>query len=716
VLLACIGLAVGYGALASRNAQSLARDRAKDIAVVITTRLADSLRYRVDDVCFLAGAVGRDPSAGHVRPMMDDIQSRRPEFAWIGVAGADGVVFAASGRLLEGVDVSARPWFQRGRSGRAVLDVHEAILLARQLPKPSDGSPLRFLDVVCPVPGGTAVLAGHLHVEWARRAIQETAGPAIARLGARVIVHATNGDEVVAMGAMPANLPDDALIAADSRMVSDGDVGLGWRVVVQVQPSAVWHEVETWRTNIVIGGLVAAILTFAGTLLIARRLTLPLRRLAREASAARVPHDIASADGPGEVREIASAFRTLLANLGQERVGLEREVARRTRDLERARERAEQVSASKSSILAMASHDLRQPLHGALLLLSALRRRLRGSEEAEIAARIEAAMLSMQTMFTGILDLSRIEAGVLVSQPADIAIGPLIDAIGAEFRAAAEAKRLTLRVLPTSLHARADPELLAMVTRNLVSNAVKFTDGGRIIVGCRRSGRRFVELVVADSGPGIAIDRQADIFEPYERAGASRAAGHDGLGLGLAIVRRLAGIMGGEVRVRSRPGHGAVFAVRLPAAERAAASNGRRTGPIAAAAERPSMALVIDDDPLVRDAVALVLGDRHLDVRTAGSCAEAVALVEGGVHPDLMVVDYDLGDGPNGLDTVGRIEARLGSVARVVIVTGASDAATLARLQQSGLEWLVKPVDPPVLLAAAGLDPEHADALGPGDA
>jgi signal transduction histidine kinase len=709
--MASLGLAVGYGALASSNARALARDRAQDISAVIAARLGNSLRDRLDDVCFLAGAVGRDKSAAHVGPMLDDIQARRPEFAWIGVAGADGIVAVATRHVLEGVDVSARPWFQRGRNGRAIIDVHEAKLLAGQLPKPADGSPLRFVDVVCPIPGGDAVLGGHLYVEWARRTIQETAGLAMARLGARVVVFADNGDEITETDAMSADRPNDGLITAESRVARGDDVGLGWRILVQVRSDAVWSEVEKWRANIVIGGLLASLLTFAATLLIARRLALPLRRLAIEAPAARVADDIGSTNGPREVREIASAFRALLENLGQERSGLEREVARRTRDLERARERAEQVSASKSSILAMASHDLRQPLHGALLLLSALRRRLRGSEEAEIAARIETAMLAMQTMFTGILDLSRIEAGVLVPQPADIALGPLLDAIGAEFRPAAEAKRLVLRVLPTSRHARADPELLSMVVRNLIANAVKFTDAGRIVVGCRRSGHRFVELVVADSGPGIATDRLADIFEPYERAGASRAAGHDGLGLGLAIVRRLAGIMGGEVRVRSRPGHGAIFTVRLPAAESAAAASGKRIGSMTRTTMRPRLALVIDDDPLVRDAVALVLRDRDLDVRTAGSCAEAVALVEGGLHPDLMVVDYDLGEGPSGLDTVGRIEARLGTVARVVVVTGASDAATLARLQKSGLEWLVKPVDPPVLLAAAGLDPQHAPAL-----
>ncbi|MEO7009748.1 MAG: ATP-binding protein, partial [Caldimonas sp.] len=375
-------------------------------------------------------------------------------------------------------------------------------------------------------------------------------------------------------------------------------------------------------------------------------------------------------------------------------VELDRRVAARTLELEAA-------NAAKTRFLATASHDLRQPVVTIGLLVGLVREQV-GALPAVRAMvdRIYDAVGSMEALLNGLMDLSRLEPGTLKPRLQPVPLAWIFDAIGLHEQPAAVLKGLRLRFRPTDLVVTSDPVLLDQIVRNLVGNAVRYTERGGVLVGARRRGDT-VRVEVWDSGVGIAEDAQARVFEEFMQLANPGRDRIKGQGLGLAIVRRGARALGHPLGLRSRPGRGSCFSIELPLATQALPP-GVATAPAPAPLQGRSLWL-IEDDSAVRDALELRLARWGAKVVALGSIADvrrqlATCVASGASLPALIVSDQRLPDG-SGLDCIALIRAQAACEVPAVVVTGDTAPADLARLDASSLSVLHKPFRPAELLA-----------------
>lgn len=373
---------------------------------------------------------------------------------------------------------------------------------------------------------------------------------------------------------------------------------------------------------------------------------------------------------------------------------LEGLVAERTAALQEARAEAEKASEAKSRFLAAAAHDLRQPMQALMMFIDELSYRPLGETERHIVTKVKASARSLSHLLNGLLDISAIDSGAIQPRCADIPLATALEGIEARFAGPAEAKNLALTVLPTRASVRSDPVLLLRILSNLVSNAVRYTEAGRVLVGCRRQGSEVL-VQVCDTGIGIAPEQLPLIFEEYYQGANPGRDRRHGTGLGLAIVERLAGLLGHSVEVASRPGHGSVFTVRLPLAECPdAAHGGCPAEPVADGGG--ALVVVVDDDAEVRQAIARSLKNRRYAVLPAASTREALDLLRwAGRAPAAIVADYRLAEGETGTQTIRALRALHPSVPMVTIVL--SGEQRLAETLDEGVELLRKPVSPSAL-------------------
>jgi signal transduction histidine kinase/CheY-like chemotaxis protein len=339
----------------------------------------------------------------------------------------------------------------------------------------------------------------------------------------------------------------------------------------------------------------------------------------------------------------------------------------RNENLAKAAERAER---DKTRFLAAASHDLRQPMHAISLLVGMLRPGASGTER-EVVERLERSVEALDAQFNTILDLSKLDAGVVRPAVAECALRSVFDSIEVRFAPQAAFKNLTLAVFRSSAIVATDRAALERLLGNLVSNAIKYTRQGKVLVGCRRRGARL-QIAVWDTGVGIAPENQQRVFEEYFQASAAPRDRSEGLGLGLAIVRRLARLLGSEVEVASIPGRGSRFALEVPFvryARTAAPAPGQAS--VSAHALAGKYILVIDDEPDVRFGTESVLRQWGCRTASAGSLGELAALLERELRfPDAIVADFQLADGRTGLDAIAAVQGHSGEPTPAVIVTG----------------------------------------------
>jgi signal transduction histidine kinase/CheY-like chemotaxis protein len=353
-----------------------------------------------------------------------------------------------------------------------------------------------------------------------------------------------------------------------------------------------------------------------------------------------------------------------------------------------ARDAAEAANRAKSGFLAAASHDLRQPLHALGMFSRALADHAHDADGRALVERITASVSALEALLSALLDVSKLDAGVVVAHPRDFPVRPLLDRLIDECMPQALESGLSLAVVCGDAIVRSDPMLLERIVRNLVTNALRYTDSGGVIIGCRRRGVHF-SLEIWDSGRGIPADQLDRIFEEFYQVDSPSRDRIRGLGLGLAIVRRLAELLGHEVQVASRPGHGSVFRVLVPGGD--ARAVGAVEEPAPCASMTGKRVLVLDDERDVRDATARVLAQWGCIVVTAGDRETAIRRCTSA--PDAMVVDFRLGNGGDGLDAIRAVRARFGLVP-ALLVSGASNAADLARIEASGVPLLHKPLPP----------------------
>ena len=364
-----------------------------------------------------------------------------------------------------------------------------------------------------------------------------------------------------------------------------------------------------------------------------------------------------------------------------------------------ARDWAEKANRGKTGFLAAASHDLRQPIHALGLYMGSLRHRTLEAGAREIVDRMDGSVAALESLLNALLDISRIDAGVLVPQPRPFDLGALLHRLADEFsrEAAASALRFSVRVGGTGqASATADPMLVERVLRNLIANAVKYTRSGGVLVTCRRrgagGGSPQWRVEVWDTGPGIAPDEQERVFDEFYRAGNPERDRCAGLGLGLSIVRRLARLMKLPLALHSRPGRGSRFVLDVPAYMHAMCA-------VAFTEEKeslPKMVIaVIDDDAEVRDAMRSLLHSWQCDVLDGSDADEVLRLVRAGhAAPRAVVADLRLLGGRDGVAEIARLREAFGADLPALLVSGDSAPERVRVMQDSGLPWLAKPVSP----------------------
>ena len=365
--------------------------------------------------------------------------------------------------------------------------------------------------------------------------------------------------------------------------------------------------------------------------------------------------------------------------------------------LEMAKQQSELANVAKSRFLAIASHDLRQPLQTLALLQGLLVKAVEGKKAQGLVAKLDDILGAISGMLNMLLDINQIEAGVVRAEMADFEVNGMLERLKNEFTYHAYGKGLVLHVVPCGRSIRSDPRLLEQMVRNLLSNALKYTKRGKVLVGCRqRPGMLSIE--VWDTGVGIPNEDLQAIFEEYHQLNNAHRERNRGLGLGLSIVERLGKLLGHRVRVRSCPGKGSVFAIEV-----ALASDGLAPHPVQARADidnvilatdhRTGSILVVEDDPEMRELLKLSLTDEGHRAATAADGLAALDLVaHGTIRPDLVLVDYSLPNGLNGLQFAAQLRKKLNWEIPVVVLTGDISINTLRDVARQDCVQLNKPV------------------------
>lgn len=397
----------------------------------------------------------------------------------------------------------------------------------------------------------------------------------------------------------------------------------------------------------------------------------------------------------------APALALVVGRQFVEGLGLRFENMSLIEDLRLQSARADQANRAKSSFLAAASHDLRQPVHALGLFVGALGEQRLGGEARRLTDHIAGSVGALDTLFTVLLDVSKLDAGAVEVRPETLRVGPMLERLAQDYAGQAAAKGVALRVVGCSAVVVSDPVLLERVLRNLISNAVKYTDTGRVLVGCRRRAGQVV-VEVLDTGRGIAPDQIELVFEEFHQVdnpGRDRAKG---LGLGLSIVRRITPLIGADLELRSEVGRGSVFRLALPRGAAKDLPALATSGLATTGALRTGLILVIDDEAAIRQAMSSVLGGWGHQVRVAGSAGEMLVQLGDGGRPDLIICDYRLPGGETGVTAIRQLRAAIGRDVPAMLVTGEIGEDQLRDAEASGHLVLHKPVPNARLRAAIG--------------
>lgn len=380
---------------------------------------------------------------------------------------------------------------------------------------------------------------------------------------------------------------------------------------------------------------------------------------------------------------------------------LQQQIAQRERierDLREARDAAEAANRSKDKYLAAASHDLLQPLNAARLLISTLRERRLPAAEQLLVERTHQALEGAEDLLTDLLDISKLDQAAVKPDPAVYRLDELLAPLVSEFQSVAEAAGLELRVRFGDFALFTDLRLMTRILRNFLSNACRYTERGSILLAARRRGDQL-RLEVWDTGRGIAADRLDSIFLEFNQLDVGRAADRKGVGLGLAIVERIAKILGYRVQVQSRPGRGSRFSIEVPLADRVPL-------PISLQAPQPGTGnplpgrrlLVLDNELSILESMAALLGQWGCEVLTATDQAAALAVLQGRA-PELILADFHLDHGVTGCQVVQQLREHFQQPLPAVIITADRSDQCRRALQQLGAPLLNKPVKPGKLRA-----------------
>ncbi|MDH5823483.1 PAS-domain containing protein [Luteimonas sp. RD2P54] len=650
-----------------------------------------------------------------------------PRMAWVG-EGPFGLAWLAPDALF-----GLTGWSRLGRAVGATLFVGTlATVLAAMLDRRERGGPLRGIDRRALGNAGRRFLAQGLVESLLRDAPAE--GPVPARLesrmerelsavlgsaSARLLLDAArreSGPDLETVAAIVGEASQDLRFNQRVLEAALENMSQGISVVDAELRLVAWNAryaelfgfpPELLRVGVPVealvrfnlaGGLLGAVAVDeevgkrlrhmrAGTPYIAER-RFPRRRAGGGAVTADMTVEIRGNPMPGggfvATFTDVTAFRSTERALRTANETLEQRVAERTASLDQARREAERANDAKSRFLAAVGHDLLQPLHAAQLFADALAQQIGDAAQLGQLRQLRGALDSTGDLLTGLFDMSRLEAGGLVPQPRPFPLAEVLDPLASEFAALAAERGLVFRHRPTGAWTRSDPQLLRRILQNFLANAVRYTRTGAVLLGVRRC-EGGLRIEVHDTGPGIAAPQRRLIFEEFRRG---EGAAGQGLGLGLAIAERVAGLLGAPLGLRSEVGRGTVFSLLLPSlapAEVPRGDGGR--GGLAGA-----RALLVDNDPLALEALATLLQGWGCEVvAVADGAAAETALAHRSAF--LWLFDYHLDGGDTGVALHARLAARFG--VRPTLILSADDGGEVRRdVLDTGLALLGKPLRP----------------------
>ena len=376
----------------------------------------------------------------------------------------------------------------------------------------------------------------------------------------------------------------------------------------------------------------------------------------------------------------------------EELTGLMRSLERSNEAMQAAKEEAETANRSKTRFLAAASHDLLQPLNAARLSLSALTDLAPGPEAKAVARQVERGLETIEDLIKALIDISKLDAGIVRPVVKPVRLADLVAGIEASFRPFAERKELRLVTRCADLVVETDGILLQRILQNLVSNAIRYTESGGVLIAARRRGK-LCRIDVVDTGCGIPESERALVFEEFFRGGRECDDGGVGLGLGLSIVQRMASTLDHAIELHSRTGHGTRLSLTLPLA--AQRPDARVTLAPLATALTGARVLAIENDASTAEALQRLLRSWDAEVQVFRDLAGVVAALGTGLaRPDVMVIDYHLDNGACGLDVVDYLRRNRGWVTPVILTTADHGADIAARAQATGAELVHKPIKP----------------------
>lgn len=462
------------------------------------------------------------------------------------------------------------------------------------------------------------------------------------------------------------------------------------------------------KTEIIILNLLITLIILSLTLMLslrfARSITRPIlgmRRAIIEIGKGALHTRIHPKPAIRELHDLAAGINNMALKLQDDRSHLQERINQATLELRGKKEEAEKASFSKTRFLAAASHDLRQPMHALGLFVGELQSIINTEGQRKVVQKVEASVEAMSGLLNSLLDISKLDAGIIFPQPLVFNIGSIFHRLEQDYNSLAKNKSIKLRVVPCSQLLLSDPVLLERILTNLVSNALRYTpSGGGVLVGCRKRGNNL-RIEVRDNGIGIPLEEQKNIFQEFVQLANKERDRSMGLGLGLAIVERLSKLLNHKLYLQSAAGRGAMFAIEVPLASKADIKDedtdsfqvgGKLLNVPSTGTPKVFKLLVVDDDPLVRSSTCGILASWGYQVSVAASWNEVKSKFKE-QNFDLIICDYRLPDG-TGLDVIHFMTLQQNRFIPCILVSGDTAPEILQKVTENGFNLLNKPVRP----------------------